>query len=108
MKAKDDNEMTKETADTLKLPFDKFQRYKVVADIINKFRKNKEIFEILEVGAGGEETLKKFLPHDNFIFLDKELLPEDRQKSNYIFGDITEKHIVESYDCICINLRYRI
>jgi hypothetical protein len=97
MKAKDDNEMTKETADTLQLTFDKFQRYKVVADIINKFRKNKEIFKILE---GGEETLKRFLPHDHFIFLDKELLPEDRQKSNYILGDITEMHIVESYDFV--------
>jgi peptidoglycan hydrolase CwlO-like protein len=100
MGAKDDKEMTKETAETLKLLFDKFQRYKVVADIINKFRKNKEIFKILEVGAGGEETLKKFLPQDNFIFLDRELLPEDRQKSNYILGDITEMDIVESYDFV--------
>ena len=100
MEAKDEKVIPKETADTLQLTFDKFQRYKVVADIINKFRKNKEIFKILEVGAGGEETLKRFLPHDNFIFLDKELLPEDRQKSNYILEDITEMHIVESYDFV--------
>lgn len=100
MEAKDEKVMSKETVETLRHPFDKFQRYKVVADIINKFRKNKEIFKILDVGAGGEETLKKFLPHDNFIFLDKELLPEDRQKSNYILGDITEIDIVESYDFV--------
>ena len=100
MKTKDDNEISKETAETLKLQFDLFQRYKVISDMINTFRKNKEIFKILEVGAGGEGTLKKFLPRDNFIFLDKELLPENRQKSNYILGDITEMHIAESYDFV--------
>jgi GT2 family glycosyltransferase/glycosyltransferase involved in cell wall biosynthesis len=100
MEAKDEKVITEETAETLRLPFDKFQRYKVVADIINKFRKKKETFKILEVGAGGEETLKKFLPQDNFIFFDTELLPEDRQKSNYILGDITEMHIKESYDFV--------
>ena len=100
MEAKDDKLISKETAKILTLPFDEFQRYKVVADIINKFRKNKEIFKILEVGAGGRETLKRFLPHDNFIFLDKELPPQCKQKSNYILGDITKMHIVESYDFV--------
>ena len=100
MNAKNDNEISKETAETLKLQFDLFQRYKVISDMINTFRKNKEIFKILEIGAGGEETLKKFLPRDNFIFLDKELLPENGQKNNYILGDITEMHIAESYDFV--------
>jgi hypothetical protein len=100
MGAKDEKVIPKETADTLQLTFDKFQRYKVVADIINTFRKDNELFTIFEVGAGGEETLKRFLPHDHFIFLDKEFLSEDTQKGNYILGDITEMHIVESYDFV--------
>lgn len=100
METKDDKRKSKETVEILRLPFDEFQRYKVVADIINKFRKNKEIFKILEVGAGGRETLKRFLSHDNFIFLDKELLPENGQKNDYILGDITKMHIIESYDFV--------
>ena len=59
MNAKNDNEISKETAETLKLQFDLFQRYKVISDMINTFRKNKEIFNL---------TLKKKKAKNKFIY----------------------------------------
>ena len=84
----------------LTLPFDQYQRYKIVADIINKFRKDKQIFKIIEVGAGFEEILKKFLPYDDIYFFDKDLPQEYRQKSNYIMGDFLNVGLDETYDFV--------
>ncbi|NJD54184.1 MAG: glycosyltransferase [Candidatus Methanoperedens sp.] len=84
----------------LAIPFDQYQRYKIISDIINKFRTDKEIFKILDVGAGFENNLKKFLPYDEIFLLDKNYPKEYNQKSNYIIGDITKIGLNKSYDFI--------
>lgn len=82
------------------LPFDQYQRYKVVSDVINKFRNGEEKFKILDVGAGFEENLKKFLPSDEIYCLDKEYPPEFSRKGRFIPGDIFEKKFDEKYDFV--------
>lgn len=82
------------------LPFDQYQRYKLVSDIINKFRKGQEKFRILEVGAGFEENLKKFLSNDIIHYIDKEYPPEYSQKENYIVGDVLKAELTEKYDFV--------
>jgi len=84
----------------LDIPFDIYQRYKVVSDIICKFRNSSQKYKILDVGAGFEETLKKFLPEDQIFNLDREYPPEYSQKENYIVGDITKIELNESYDFV--------
>lgn len=84
----------------LAIPFDQYQRYKIISDIINKYRSNKEIFRILDVGAGFEGTLKKFLPEDDIEFLDKDYPEEFKQKSNHLIGDITKIELNKTYDFV--------
>lgn len=84
----------------LALPFDQYQRYKIIADIINKFRTDKKAFKILEVGASFEGNLKMFLPCDDIYLLDKEYPPEYKQRSNHIIGDITKLDIDKTYDIV--------
>jgi glycosyltransferase involved in cell wall biosynthesis len=84
----------------LSLPFDQFQRYKLVSDIINKFRTGERKFKILDVGAGFEENLKKFLPLDDIYYLDKEYPPEYFQKEHFISGDIFKTEFHDKYDFI--------
>ncbi len=84
----------------LTLPFDQYQRYKIISDIINKFRKNKNLFKILDVGASFEGNLKRFLSNDDIYFLDKEYPPEYIEKGNYIIGDITKIELKETYDFV--------
>jgi arylsulfatase A-like enzyme/glycosyltransferase involved in cell wall biosynthesis len=85
---------------TLTIPFDKYQRYKIIADIINKFRKDNKIFKILDVGAGFEKTLKKFLPDDDIYFFDKDYPPELKTRAKFITGDITKVDLSDSYDFV--------
>lgn len=84
----------------LNIPFDHYQRYKIISDIINKFRIEKRIYKILDVGAGFEGTLKKFLPQDNIHFLDKDYPPEYEKRSDFISGDITKLDLDEKYDFV--------
>jgi glycosyltransferase involved in cell wall biosynthesis len=84
----------------LSLPFDQYQRYKLVSDIINKFRSGEKKFKILEVGAGFEENLKKFLPSDDIYYLDKEYPSEYSHKENFISGDILPMKFTEKYDFV--------
>jgi hypothetical protein len=82
------------------LPFDQYQRYKIITDIINKYRKGNEKFKILEIGAGLEENLKKFLFYDNIYFLDRYSRSKYEKKDNYIIGDIAYINLVEKYDFV--------
>ncbi len=84
----------------LNIPFDIYQRYKITSDIINKFRFEKRIFRILDVGAGFEGTLKKFIPDDNICFLDKDYPPEYKIRSAFISGDITKLEVDDKYDFV--------
>lgn len=85
--------------DTFSLPFDEFQRYKIVADIINLYRENNGKFTILDVGSGARRSLNKFLPTDDITFLDKEI-PPNYQGKDIIVGDITCIEISQKYDFI--------
>ncbi|MFX0009585.1 MAG: sulfatase [Candidatus Hermodarchaeota archaeon] len=82
------------------LPFDQYQRYKIVADIIDKFRIDKKVFKILEVGASFEGNLKLFLPNDDIYFLDKEYPPEYEQRDNFIISDIIKLDVDSTYDLV--------
>ena len=84
----------------LSIPFDQYQRYKIVSDIVNKYRRGDGKFRILEIGASYEENLKKFLPDDNIYFLDIDYQEEYRQIKNYIIGDITKIELKDEYDFI--------
>ena len=84
----------------LSLPFDQYQRYKLVSDIIDKFRTKERKFKILDVGAGFEENLKKFLPFDDIYCLDKEYPPEYSHKEYFIKGDILMMEFIEKYDFV--------
>jgi GT2 family glycosyltransferase/arylsulfatase A-like enzyme/glycosyltransferase involved in cell wall biosynthesis len=84
----------------LTLPFDQYQRYRVVTDIVNKYRKHGNRFKIIEVGASLEENLKKFLPNDEVYFMDKDYPEEYKQRDHYIVGDITKTDLEEEYDIV--------
>ena len=84
----------------LSLPFDQYQRYRIVSDIINKFRAGERKFKILDAGAGFEENLKKFLPLDDIYCLDKDYPPEYSHKEFFIAGDILMMEFKEKYDFV--------
>lgn len=73
----------------LQLPFDLYQRYKIIADLIEAVRDRGRIFSILEVGSGGHKTLGLFLPGDRIYYLDKSFPPELAGKSEFVTGDAT-------------------
>jgi len=82
------------------LPFDEYQRYRIIADIINKYRKGTEVFTVLDVGSGVRETLQKFLPTDRVTNLDKEVPENLRGKPRYIEMDITRQQVPGTYDFV--------
>lgn len=56
---------------TLQLPFDQYQRYRLVADILEDLRVDGERLAVLDVG-GRTELLRKFLPNDEVFLVDVE------------------------------------
>ena len=61
--------------DLLDLPFDQFQRYRLVADMIDDVRVGRRRFTILDVG-GRTGLLRRFLPRDNVQIVDLEASDE--------------------------------
>ncbi len=53
----------------LGLPFDQHQRYRIIADVIERLRDSEDPLRVLEVG-GGESALHSFLPGDQVTILD--------------------------------------
>jgi len=84
----------------LGIPFDQYQRYRLVSDIINKFRDKGQSFKIIEVGASAEGNLKHFLPQDQIYLLDKELPPDYPDTENYTVADITKTDLDGTYDFV--------
>jgi len=64
------------------LPFDQYQRYKLIEEIVNSIRPNDKRMKILEVG-GYPGHIYSFLPKDEIYIIDKIFL----KKSNYLCGD---------------------
>ncbi|MFC7679253.1 HAD hydrolase-like protein [Paenibacillus sp. GCM10028914] len=65
--------------------FDIYQKYTVLCDFINSFRKNNESYRILEVGGRGS-WLHQLLPNDTVYCLDTQHL----EMENFILGDATK------------------
>jgi len=63
------------TADLLELPFDQYQRYRLVADILNEVRPKGRTLSILDVG-GRTALLRQFLPSDDVTAVDLEMSDE--------------------------------
>ena len=63
------------TADLLELPFDQYQRYRLVADILNEVRPKGRTLSILDVG-GRTALLRQFLPKDDVTAVDLEMSDE--------------------------------
>ena len=61
--------------DLLRLPFDQYQRYKLVADLVERVRTGKQPLRILDVG-GRTALLRKFLPNDRVELVDVEASDE--------------------------------
>jgi arylsulfatase A-like enzyme/glycosyltransferase involved in cell wall biosynthesis len=84
----------------LSVPFDQYQRYKLVSEIINKFRNYDEKFRVLEVGADLGENLKKFLQNDEIYYMDREYPLGYEQKENFIVGDILKTELNDKFDFV--------
>lgn len=69
--------------------FDQYQRYRNAELVINRIRKGKETFSILEVGANEHKNLELFLPEDDIKYLDINLSEERQKDPKYILGDAT-------------------
>lgn len=72
------------------LPFHQFQRYKILEKIISSLRGNQESLRILEVGAGKHRNAEKFLPLDQFIYLDVSYPEEYLKNPVFVMGDATK------------------
>lgn len=65
-----------EAGDVLELPFDQYQRYRLVADLIERVRPKSRRLSILDVG-GRTALLRRFLPEDMIELVDLE--PSDAE-----------------------------
>ncbi len=70
------------TDSTLQLPFDQYQRYRLVADILDDLRADGERLAVLDVG-GRTELLRKFLPNDDVFLVDV----EESEAPGLVLGD---------------------
>ncbi len=61
--------------DVLELPFDQYQRYKLVADLLDEVRPPGARWSVLDVG-GRTALLRAFLPRDRVTLVDLEASPE--------------------------------
>jgi ubiquinone/menaquinone biosynthesis C-methylase UbiE len=82
----------------LDLPFDQYQRYRIVADVIERLREDDSPLQILDVG-GGEGIILNFLPEDRVTILDQaepeEVVP------GFVKGDATALPFEDgSYDYV--------
>ena len=59
-----------EKNDLLNMPFDQYQRYRHVADIIEQIRKRDQRLQILELGSNYQMNLKRFVPNDEVFCVD--------------------------------------
>ncbi|MCP3914760.1 MAG: methyltransferase domain-containing protein [bacterium] len=65
------DELSSRSDETLALPFDQYQRYRLVADLVERLRAGRGALRILDVG-GRTALLRSFLPDDNVHLVDVE------------------------------------
>ncbi|MDP6989533.1 MAG: methyltransferase domain-containing protein [Planctomycetota bacterium] len=68
--------------DLLDLPFDQYQRYRLVADVLEDLRVGRRRFTILDVG-GRTALLRRFLPRDRVEIVDL----EPSEEKGLVLGD---------------------
>ena len=86
----------------LRLPFDQYQRYRLVADVMDRLRGGRagkaRSLRVLDVG-GRTGLLRQFLKHDDVFLVDVE--PGD-QKDHFVLGDGSELPFGDdSFDVVC-------
>lgn len=69
----------------LRLPFDQYQRYRMIADVVELLREDSGSLQILDVG-GGEGVILNFLPEDRITVLDQTAADE---LAAFVEGDAT-------------------
>lgn len=85
------------TTDLLALPFDQYQRYKLVADVLRDVREPGERLTILDVG-GRTALLRAFLPDDRVELVDVD--PSDAK--GLVLGDGSRLPFrSKSFDAVC-------
>ncbi len=62
-------------SNVLSLPFDQYQRYRLVADVLERLRQGEQPLRILDVG-GRTGVLREFLEHDDITLVDMEASDE--------------------------------
>jgi len=70
--------------DPIKLPFDQYQRYRIITDAIEAVRDGKEPLKILDAG-GSPGLLLNFLPSDDITIIDRVSSPA----GDFVLGDGT-------------------
>jgi SAM-dependent methyltransferase len=83
--------------DPLELPFDQYQRYRLVADLLGPLRGRRKHLSILDVG-GRTALLRAFLPDDRVTLVDVEPSGEAR----LVLGDGSALPFADaSFDAVC-------
>jgi septal ring factor EnvC (AmiA/AmiB activator) len=67
--------------DTTRMPFDQYQRYRLVADVLENVRPDGEHLEVLDVG-GRTALLRRFMPEDRVELVDV----EESEEAGLIIG----------------------
>jgi Methyltransferase domain len=70
----------------LHLPFDQYQRYRLVADAVGLLRGDAGLLRILDVGGGEEGLIRSFLSEDRITILDRS---DPGKVSGFVRGDAT-------------------
>ena len=90
--------MSAPTADVLRLPFDQYQRYRLVADLLRRLRGDGPPLEVLDVG-GRTALLRTFLGDDRIRLVDVE--PSD-VREGIVLGDGARLPFADaSFDVVC-------
>ena len=87
--------------DPILLPFDQYQRYRNVADLVGLLRAGQEPLSILDAGSHGARLLAAFLPGDHIQELDR-TMPESREGDpSFIRADILDSGLPpDCYDVV--------
>jgi hypothetical protein len=85
------------SSDLLSLPFDQYQRYRLVADLLEEVRPRGQIFDVLDVG-GRTALLRAFLPQDRVHLVDV----EPSSERGLVLGDGSALPFRDrSFDVVC-------
>ncbi len=82
----------------LRLPFDQYQRYRLVSDLLSRMRTGGGPLKVLDVG-GRTALLREFLPDDEVVLVDLE--PSEIRKGLVLGSGSELPFQAESFDVVC-------